>query len=117
MILDLHAHSKALDGGSRRGENEPVQALVDQYRYSGVGGSDAHLVSLVGLCATAFDDAVRTAEDLVVAPATFALSLQADGGLPLHLLVRVATPPSMRASAISCWKTATASDSSPKARR
>lgn len=58
---------EVLNGGSRRGENERVQALVDQYRYSGVGGSDAHLVSLIGLCATVFDDQVRTAEDLVVA--------------------------------------------------
>ena len=33
--------------------------------YAGFGGSDAHLVSLIGICATEFDRAVRTTEDLV----------------------------------------------------
>ncbi len=58
---------EALNGGSRKGEEERVHALMDRYGYRGFGGSDAHLVSLVGVCATAFDDEVRSAEDLVVA--------------------------------------------------
>lgn len=56
---------EALNGGSRRGENERVEELITRYGYGAFGGSDAHLVSLIGICATAFDDQVRTTEDLV----------------------------------------------------
>jgi predicted metal-dependent phosphoesterase TrpH len=58
---------EALNGGSRRGENERVQALLDRHGYHGFGGSDAHLVSFIGICATRFDDDIRTTEDLVSA--------------------------------------------------
>ena len=58
---------EALNGGSRRGENERVQHLIEHYRYHAVGGSDSHLVSFIGICATEFDDEIRTVEDLVVA--------------------------------------------------
>lgn len=58
---------EALNGGSRRGENERVQALIDQYGYHGFGGSDSHLVSFVGICATEFERELRTTEDLVAA--------------------------------------------------
>jgi predicted metal-dependent phosphoesterase TrpH len=58
---------EALNGGSRKGENERVQAIIDRYGYSAFGGSDAHLVSLIGICATEFEDEVRTADDLVAA--------------------------------------------------
>jgi hypothetical protein len=58
---------EALNGGSRKGENERVQAVIDKYGYGAFGGSDAHLVSLIGICATEFDDEVRTIEDLVAA--------------------------------------------------
>lgn len=58
---------EALNGGSRRGENERVRALIDGHGYHGFGGSDAHLVSLIGICATRFDDDIRTIEDLVAA--------------------------------------------------
>jgi predicted metal-dependent phosphoesterase TrpH len=58
---------EALNGGSRRGENERVQHLIEHYRYHAVGGSDSHLVSFIGICATQFDDEIRTIEDLVVA--------------------------------------------------
>jgi len=58
---------EALNGGSRRGENERVQALIDTYGYGAFGGSDAHLVSLIGICATEFDDDVRSTEALVAA--------------------------------------------------
>lgn len=56
---------EALNGGSRKGENERVQAVIDQYGYGAFGGSDAHLVSLIGICATEFDADLRTTEDLV----------------------------------------------------
>ena len=58
---------EALNGGSRKGENERVQAVIDRYGYGAFGGSDAHLVSLIGICATEFEDEVRTVEDLVAA--------------------------------------------------
>jgi predicted metal-dependent phosphoesterase TrpH len=58
---------EALNGGSRKGENERVQALIDRYGYGAFGGSDAHLVSLIGICATEFEDDVRNVEELVAA--------------------------------------------------
>lgn len=58
---------EALNGGSRKGENERVQELIDHYGYGAFGGSDAHLVSLIGICATEFDGDVRNVEDLVAA--------------------------------------------------
>ena len=56
---------EALNGGSRRGENERVQQLIDRYGYHAFGGSDSHLVSFIGICATEFAGDIRTAEDLV----------------------------------------------------
>jgi predicted metal-dependent phosphoesterase TrpH len=56
---------EALNGGSRRGENERVQALIERHGYRAFGGSDSHLVSLIGVCATEFDRDIRNAEDLV----------------------------------------------------
>lgn len=65
--LDGIVAIEALNGGSRRGEDERVAALINEYGYTAVGGSDAHLVSLIGLCATEVDDPVRTIDDLVAA--------------------------------------------------
>jgi predicted metal-dependent phosphoesterase TrpH len=58
---------EALNGGSRKGENERVQHLIDRHGYFGCGGSDSHLVSLIGVCATELDDEVRDIADLVAA--------------------------------------------------
>lgn len=63
--LDNVVAVEALNGGSRKGENEVVASLMDKHGYHGFGGSDAHLVSLIGICATEFDRDVRTTEDLV----------------------------------------------------
>jgi hypothetical protein len=54
-----------LNGGSRKGEDERSAALVRQYGYRAIGGSDSHLVSLIGLCATRFEAEIRSVEDLV----------------------------------------------------
>ncbi len=54
-----------LNGGSRKGENERTAALVEKFGYRSTGGSDSHLVSLIGVCATRFESDVRTIEDLV----------------------------------------------------
>jgi len=56
---------EALNGGSRRGENERVQELIDRYGYKAFGGSDSHLVSFIGICATEFDRDIRDIDDLV----------------------------------------------------
>ncbi len=55
------------NGGSRAGEDEASLALARELGYYGVGGSDAHLVSQIGLCATKFERDIRSTEDLVMA--------------------------------------------------
>jgi hypothetical protein len=54
-----------LNGGSRKGEDERSEELVERYGYGAIGGSDSHLVSLIGLCATRFDAHIRSMDDLV----------------------------------------------------
>lgn len=54
-----------LNGGSRKGENERSEELIQRYGYAATGGSDSHLVSLIGLCATRFAADVRSMADLV----------------------------------------------------
>ena len=56
---------EALNGGSRKGEDARVQSLIDRHGYRAFGGSDSHLVSFVGVCATEFENTIRTAGDLV----------------------------------------------------
>jgi predicted metal-dependent phosphoesterase TrpH len=56
---------ETLNGGSRGGENERASELVQQYGYAAVGGSDSHLVSFIGLCATEFPREIADEEDLV----------------------------------------------------
>jgi len=73
---------EALNGGSRRGENERVQHLIEHYGYHAFGGSDSHLVSFIGICATEFDDDIRSIEHLVNA-------LQRGGYRPLDFRDRL----------------------------
>jgi predicted metal-dependent phosphoesterase TrpH len=56
---------EALNGGSRKGEDARVQELIAAHGYAAYGGSDSHLVSFVGICATEFDAQIRTTDDLV----------------------------------------------------
>jgi predicted metal-dependent phosphoesterase TrpH len=56
---------EVLNGGSRKGEDERSAALIERFGYASVGGSDSHLVSLIGLCATRFSADIRTIDDLV----------------------------------------------------
>ena len=56
---------EALNGGSRKGEDARVQALIERHGYRAFGGSDSHLVSFVGMCATEFENEIRTGEELV----------------------------------------------------
>jgi len=63
--LDGVVAVEAKNGGSKRGEDERVQDLIERFGYRAFGGSDAHLVSFVGICATEFDAEIRCMDDLV----------------------------------------------------
>ena len=56
---------EALNGGSKKGEDDRVRALIERCGYAAYGGSDAHLVSFVGICATELERDVRSMDDLV----------------------------------------------------
>ncbi len=58
---------EAINGGSRGEEDRRVAGLMERFGYRGYGGSDAHLVAFVGLCATEFEDEIRDTEALVTA--------------------------------------------------
>jgi hypothetical protein len=45
---------ETLNGGSREGEDAAALAMASAQGYLGIGGSDAHIVSHIGRCATRF---------------------------------------------------------------
>lgn len=53
------------NGGSRDDEDQVAQAMAEAQNYLGIGGSDAHIVSHVGRCATRFPAPLGTESDLV----------------------------------------------------
>jgi predicted metal-dependent phosphoesterase TrpH len=55
------------NGGSRGSEDAKAQAMAERLGYQGVGGSDAHVVSHIGRCATRFPRPVRSEAELVEA--------------------------------------------------
>jgi len=55
------------NGGSRGDENEVAIAMAEKLGYRGIGGSDAHIVSHIGRCATRFPGPVRSEGELVEA--------------------------------------------------
>ena len=55
------------NGGSRGDEDGIAQKLADEQNYLGIGGSDAHIVSHVGRCATEFNHTITTETELVEA--------------------------------------------------
>jgi predicted metal-dependent phosphoesterase TrpH len=55
------------NGGSRDQEDATAQAMADEQGYLGIGGSDAHIVSHVGRCATRFPEAISSEAELVEA--------------------------------------------------
>jgi predicted metal-dependent phosphoesterase TrpH len=63
--LENVAAVELLNGGSRRGEDERTADLVAKYGYRTTGGSDSHLVSLIGVCATRFEADIKDIEGLV----------------------------------------------------
>lgn len=58
---------EVLNGGSRDDEDARARSLADERGYLGIGGSDAHIVSQIGRCATRFPGPVRTTGELVEA--------------------------------------------------
>lgn len=58
---------EVFNGGSRDDEDGISQRMADELGYRGTGGSDAHIVSHIGRCATEFDQPVQNEQDLVAA--------------------------------------------------
>ena len=55
------------NGGSRAGEDDASRELAREHGYLGIGGSDSHIVSHLGRCATRFPGVVRNMDELVSA--------------------------------------------------
>ena len=55
------------NGGSVPGDDERSVQEAARYGYRGIGGSDSHIVSRIGSCATEFEDDIATMDDLVTA--------------------------------------------------
>ncbi|MCZ6641391.1 MAG: PHP domain-containing protein [Gammaproteobacteria bacterium] len=55
------------NGGSRGQEDEIAQTMATELGYLGIGGSDAHIVSHVGRCATRFPGPINNTAELVEA--------------------------------------------------
>jgi predicted metal-dependent phosphoesterase TrpH len=55
------------NGGSRGNEDALSLAEAERHGYRGFGGSDAHIVSHIGRCATEFEDDIRSMDDLIAA--------------------------------------------------
>ncbi len=58
---------EVFNGGSRGDEDDIAQQLADDQNYLGIGGSDAHIVSHIGRCATRFSTPIANEQDLVAA--------------------------------------------------
>jgi len=58
---------EVLNGGSREGENEQALEYAEKYGWKRIGGSDSHIVSHIGRCATRFEDDFDDIDGLVSA--------------------------------------------------
>ena len=58
---------EVFNGGSRGSEDEAARALAERFGYHGTGGSDAHIVSHIGRCATRFPAQVQSEAELAEA--------------------------------------------------
>lgn len=77
--VGMHAHIDELgvpagvriveifNGGSRDREDDIARSLAETHGYLGIGGSDAHIVSHIGRCATRFGVPIRSEQELVEA--------------------------------------------------
>ena len=75
-----------LNGGSRGREDDLAQRMTRELGYLGIGGSDAHIVSHIGRCATRFPAEVASAAELAEA-------LRAEEFEALRLSPRPGPPP------------------------
>ena len=55
------------NGGSRADEDDVAAKMANELGYLGIGGSDSHIVSHIGRCATEFPAPVTTEAELVAA--------------------------------------------------
>ncbi len=55
------------NGGSRGDEDAVAAAMAERLGYIGIGGSDSHIVSHIGRCATEFPQSLATEAELVEA--------------------------------------------------
>ncbi|MDA1073428.1 MAG: hypothetical protein O3A63_01535 [Proteobacteria bacterium] len=58
---------EVFNGGSRDNEDEVAQRMATDLGYLGIGGSDAHIVSHIGRCATRFPGSIHNEAELVAA--------------------------------------------------
>jgi predicted metal-dependent phosphoesterase TrpH len=58
---------EVFNGGSRDREDDIAQTMAREQGYLGIGGSDAHIVSHIGRCATRFGVDIRNERELVEA--------------------------------------------------
>ena len=58
---------ETLNGGSRDNEDQVAQSMATELGYLGIGGSDAHIVSHVGRCATRSPNPIGSEQELVAA--------------------------------------------------
>ena len=58
---------ETLNGGNRMGENEKALDIAQERGLQGIGGSDAHLPSSIGMCLTKFASTIHNEGDLVEA--------------------------------------------------
>ena len=77
--VGMFAHTEALgippgvqiveiyNGGSRDDEDQIARTGAEENGYLGIGGSDSHIVSHVGRCATRFEADITSIDDLVAA--------------------------------------------------
>ena len=58
---------ETINGGSRGDEDSIARNMAEQLGYMGIGGSDAHIVSHIGRCATRFPNPIKSESELVEA--------------------------------------------------
>jgi hypothetical protein len=56
---------ETLNGGSRGNENDTAAKLAAEQGFGRIGGSDAHIVSHIGRCATRFERDIHSIDELV----------------------------------------------------
>lgn len=66
-VVDTVHTVEVLNGGSIPGEDELSVEKAAEFGYRGFGGSDSHIVSRIGFCATEFDDTITDIDSLVAA--------------------------------------------------